>query len=59
MHIPEIIIIVFAVLKPDVSPTIRQNLKVFKTFDIIKPVSLVSGADFCYLSEHLTSPKFL
>jgi len=30
-----------------------------KTLDIINPVSLVTGADFCYLSEHLTSPKFL
>jgi len=30
-----------------------------KTLDIINPVSLVTGADFCYVFEHLTSSKFL
>ena len=31
--------------------TDQQKLKAFKTFDIINPVSLVSGADFCYIPK--------
>jgi len=37
----------------------RQNLKAIKTCDIINPVSLVSGADFCYVSSVLTTLKTL
>jgi len=46
-------------MKPVLFTTIRQKLKAYKTFDIINPDSLLSGADFCYIFEHLTSPKFL
>jgi hypothetical protein len=33
-----------------IAPTKLKYLKAVKTCDIINPVSLVSGADFCYIS---------
>jgi len=38
------------VLKPMITPTKLKLSIVIKICDIIIPVSLVSGADFCYLS---------
>jgi hypothetical protein len=44
-------------MKPVLFTTIRQKLKAYKTFDIINPASLLSGADFCYKSARLTALK--
>jgi hypothetical protein len=46
-------------MKMQFTPTNRQILEAQKVFDIIHAVSLTSGADICYIFEHLTSPKFL
>jgi hypothetical protein len=34
-----------------IAPTKLKYLKAVKTCDIINPVSLVSGADFCYIFQ--------
>jgi len=37
-------------MNPDLSPTKLEYLNARKSCDIIDPVSLVSGADCCYLN---------
>jgi hypothetical protein len=41
------------------TPTSMHFLKPEKSCDIIGSSSQASGNAFCYLFEHLTSPKFL